>query len=114
MTRYLLMIATPETPMSDVDWAAMLGEYDRFGEWLAGNGWARGGDALQPSSTATTVSVRDGRRIITDGPFAETKEQLAGYFVVEVPTIEDAVEAAARIPGASLGHVEVRALVEFD
>lgn len=116
MTRYLLLINTPEpdVPPPDAEWQAMLAEYDRFGTWLGEQGWARGGDALQPSSTATTVSVRGGQRIVTDGPFAETKEQLGGYFLVDVPSIDDAVEAASRIPGAALGHIEVRALIEFE
>jgi len=70
--------------------------------------------ALRPPETARTVSVRDGSAVVTDGPFIDTKEQLGGYFVMELPDREAALEFAATIPGASDGHVEVRALVDFD
>ena len=112
--RYLLLIAdgTPERPPTEDEWRAMLGEYATFGTWLAGRGWDRGGEALEPAETATTVSVRDGRRIVTDGPFAETKEQLAGYYVIDVPSLDDAIEAASRIPGARSGRIEVRPIRE--
>ena len=76
-------------------------------------GWLLGGEALQDVATATTVSVRDGRRIVTDGPFAETKEHLGGYYLMEAPSLDDAIEAAARIPGARFGKVEVRPIMEM-
>ena len=99
--RYLLMIyeEPPATPPTDEEWAAMMPEYNAFGAWAAEKGWMLGGEALQDVSTATTVSVRDGRRIVTDGPFAETKEHLGGYYLIDAPTLDDAIEAAARIPG---------------
>lgn len=68
---------------------------------------------LHPTSTATSVRVRDGKRFVTDGPFAETREQLGGYFLVNVNSLEEATEIAARIPGARLGTVEVRPLLEI-
>ena len=66
---------------------------------------------LQPVSTATTVSVRDGETMVTDGPFAETKEVLGGYYLIDVETLDEALEWAAKIPSAQLGHIEVRPVV---
>jgi hypothetical protein len=71
-------------------------------------------DALQPTSSATIVRVRDGERLVTDGPFAETKEQLGGYYVLDVPSLDDALEWAAKIPSAEWGTIEVRPVVVFD
>jgi hypothetical protein len=115
MTRYMLLIAEGASTIQpgDPDWDAMMGEYNAFSGWLREQGWMLGGDALQPPETATTVQVRDGRRIVTDGPFAETKEQLGGYYVVDVPSLDDALEAAARIPGARMGRIEVREIAEL-
>ncbi|HEX5826652.1 MAG TPA: YciI family protein [Candidatus Limnocylindrales bacterium] len=114
MTRYLLLIADVEDrPQTEAEFAEMMGEYFAFGDWLKERGWDRGGEALEPSTTATTVSVRDGQRIVTDGPFAETKEQLGGYYVIDVPSLDDALDAAARIPGARTGRVEVRPIMEL-
>jgi hypothetical protein len=74
-------------------------------------GALRGGDALQPVSTATTIRIRDGKQMITDGPFAETKEQLAGFFLLECNDLEEAIAIAAMIPGAKYGSIEVRPLI---
>jgi hypothetical protein len=71
------------------------------------------GEALMPSSTATTVRVRDGQHLVTDGPFAETREVLGGYYVVEAPDLDAAIAIAAKIPGAQDGSVEIRPLVVF-
>jgi hypothetical protein len=113
--RYLLLIyeEPPATPPTDEEWAAIMPAYNAFGAWVAEKGWMQGGEALQDVSTATTVSVRDGRRIVTDGPFAETKEHLGGYYLIDAPSLDDAIEAAARIPGASTGKVEVRPIMEL-
>ncbi len=73
-----------------------------------------GGEALQPTTTATTVRVREGKTLTADGPFAETREQLGGYYMLECPDLDEAIEWAAKIPGASHGSVEIRPLVEFD
>jgi len=113
--QYLLLIyeenrraeATPE------DWQRMAQAYSAYGEWLAGTGWARGGDALRDVTDATTVAVRDGRRIVTDGPYAETKEILGGYFLIDAPDLDAAIEAAARIPGALTGKIEIRPIMEM-
>ena len=72
------------------------------------------GEALYPTQTATTVRVRDGERAVTDGPFAETKEQLGGFYVLECKDLDDAIEWAAKIPGAQFGSIEVRPVMVFD
>jgi hypothetical protein len=74
----------------------------------------RGGEGLQPTYTATSVRVRDGERLLTDGPFAETTEQLGGYYIVEVADADGAIEWAAKIPGAQTGTVEVRPVMDYD
>jgi hypothetical protein len=80
---------------------------------LAARGQYLTASPLQPVSTATSVRVRDGKRIVTDGPFAETREFLGGYYVIDVPSIEEAIRVAARHPGARVGTVEVRRIVEL-
>jgi hypothetical protein len=112
--RYLLLIygEPPATPPTDEEWAAMMPEYFAFTGWLRERGWFEGGEALQDVDTATTVSVQDGTRVVTDGPFAETKEVLGGYYLIDVPSLDDAIEAAARIPGARQGKVEIRPIAE--
>jgi hypothetical protein len=111
MTRYLLLIA--DVPTGEAAMQAMRGEYNEFSRWLDEKGWVLGGEALKPAETATTVSMRDGHRIVTDGPFAETKEQLGGYYLIDVPSLDDAIEAAARVPGAQHGRVEIRPILEM-
>ena len=97
---------TPEAEAEMEAWFAVDGEMRESGAWL-------GGDALYPASTATTVRVRDGERMLSDGPFAETKEVLGGYYIVDVPDLDGAVEWAAKMPNVGRGSVEVRPLVEF-
>lgn len=111
--QYLLLIyeEPPATEVSPDQFNAMMGEYDACTAWLRETGQFVGGEALQPVSDATTVSVRDGRRIVTDGPFAETKEHLGGYYLIDVPDLDAAIEAAARIPGARFGKVEIRPIL---
>jgi hypothetical protein len=82
--------------------------YGEFAQWVEGKGWMRGGSRLHPTSEATTVRVREGKTLSTDGPFAETKEQLGGYFLIECDDLDQAIDAASRIPGAARGSVEVR------
>jgi hypothetical protein len=112
--RYLLLIyeEPPPTPPTDEEWAAMMPEYLAYGGWLREKGWMVGGEALQDADTATTVAVRDGNRVVTDGPFAETKEVLGGYYLIDVPSLDDAIDAAARIPGARSGKIEIRPIAE--
>lgn len=80
---------------------------------LAAKGQFLGADPLQPVATATSVKIREGKRLVTDGPFAETREHLGGYFLVDVPNLDSALAIAARIPGARKGTVEVRPVFEL-
>jgi len=114
MTQYLLLIYGDETAMADAteaDFAVMMKEYGEYTQWLIDQGWMRGGDALHDSAQATSVRVQGGERLVTDGPFAETKEQLGGYYVLEVDNLDDAIEAAARCPGAQRGTMEIRPIM---
>jgi hypothetical protein len=113
--KYLLAIYADEAEwgaLSDDDRQAMYVEYARFAEDMGRRGMMIDGAELRPTAAATTVRVRDGRTLVTDGPFAETKEQLGGYFVVECDSIDDAIEAAGQLPTARHGCIEVRPLVE--
>jgi hypothetical protein len=92
---------------------AMSGEYFAFTEDIRKSGHMLGGDALQPTATATTVRVRNGKVSTTDGPFAETKEQLGGFYLIEARDLNDAIQIASRIPGARTGSVEVRPIMVF-
>lgn len=115
--RYLLLIYGDEGAYADArpeDMTAMTAEYMAFGEAATAEGILRAGDALQPSGTATTVRVREGETLLSDGPFAETHEQLGGFYMVECDTLDQAIGAAKRIPGARTGSVEVRPIMEFD
>ena len=111
---YLLLIYEGEKRwqgMNDAEIGAEVGEYNAFGNEFAGK--IKGGNALQPTGTATSVRVRDGKRMTTDGPFAETKEQLGGYYLVDAPDLDAAIEMAAKIPGARYGTIEVRPIMMF-
>ena len=88
-----------------------LAQYRAFGEEFRAE--IKGGNALQPTSTATTVRVRDGKRLVTDGPFAETKEQLAGFYLVDASDLDAAINIAAKIPGSRFGSIEVRPVMTF-
>ena len=100
--------------MSDDEKNAVYGEYGAFTKSIQESGNMVAGDALQPTSTATTVRVRDGETLMTDGPFAETKEQLGGYYLIEAKDADEALAIAARIPSAKYGSIEVRPVVVFD
>ena len=115
--QYLLLIYGPEVDMSQFspeDVALEMKAWTSYTEWLKGQGWFVGGEALQPIATATTVRERDGKTVTTDGPFAETKEQLGGFYLVDCPNLDDALEAASRIPSVSRGSIEVRPIQTFD
>ncbi len=86
----------------------MMADYGTFTQGIVQNGNFKGGERLRPVSTATTVRVRDGKILITDGPFAETREQLGGFYLIDAKNLDEATAIAARIPGARLGSVEVR------
>jgi hypothetical protein len=114
--RYLLMICTEETAdeaSSPEEQAAGMAEYGAFAEEMGRRGILQGGERLRPTTDATTVRVRDGETVTSDGPFAETKEQVGGYFVVECKDLDEAIEVAAKIPGARFGSVEVRPIWEM-
>ncbi len=115
--RYLLLIYENEarfpTDPSELD-QAELGEYLALTERTQAAGQYVAGEALQPTSTATTVRVRDGQMITTDGPFAETKEQLGGFYMIEAQDLDEAVELARQIPAARTGCVEVRPIMPLD
>ena len=109
--QYLLMIYQNEAEYAKNDAATsqkMLEEYTAFTQSIIQSGNFKAGDRLRPVSTATTVRVRDGKTLTTDGPFAETREQLAGYYLVEAKDLDAALGIAARIPGARFGSIEVR------
>jgi hypothetical protein len=93
---------------SEAEQAAVYERYTAFADAARDKGQLAGGGELAHSSTATTVRVRDGETLVTDGPFVETKEALAGFFVFECDTLDDALDAAAQIPGAQHGAIEVR------
>jgi hypothetical protein len=90
-----------------------MGEYFAFTEAIRKSGHYLSGEALQPVQTATTVRIRNGKLSTTDGPFAETKEQLGGYYLINARDLNDAIQVASRIPSAKLGSVEVRPIQEF-
>lgn len=92
---------------------AYWGAYSAYGQALGQAGVAAGGNCLHPSATATTVRIRDGKRTVQDGPFADTKEQIGGLFVIDVPNLDAAIEWAARCPSASRAGVEIRPIVEM-
>ena len=114
--QYLLMIYRSEAElfkMNDTDCQKLTTEYGTFTESIIKSGHFKAGDGLQPSTTATTVRVRDGKVLTTDGPFAETREQLGGYYLVEAKDLDAAIAIAARIPGAKNGSVEVRPIMIY-
>ena len=109
--QYLLLIYGNEAAMNhatESDRNAMFAAYGAFTGSIVKSGQMVAGEALQPSSTATTVRVRDGKTLKTDGPFAETREQLGGYYLVDAKDLDEAIGIAARIPGAHHGAIEVR------
>jgi len=112
---YLLLIYADEAagPPSGADAEAMHAAYRSFTEGIAASGALRAGDALEPVAMATTVRVRGGDVVVTDGPFAETKEQLGGYYLVECADLDAAIEIAAQIPGASYVSIEIRPIMSL-
>jgi hypothetical protein len=114
--QYMLLIYDDETQwttMSEEDSGAMMREYFSYTEALKAAGNYVAGDALQPTGTAKSVRVRDGELTTTDGPFAETKEQFGGYYLIDVDSEEEALDWAAKIPSAKLGTIEVRPVMVF-
>ena len=115
--QYLLMIYRSEAEAGKIDAAArqeMAAEYGAFTQSIIQSGNFKAGDALQPATTATTVRVRDSKILTTDGPFAETREQLGGYYLIEAKVLDAALGIAARIPGARTGSIEVRPIMVYN
>lgn len=115
--RYLCLIYDEEKKMagmSNADMEAFTGEYFAFTDSIRKSGHHLAGEALQPVQTATTVRVRNGRLSTTDGPFAETKEQLGGFYMINAKDLNEAIQIASRIPSARTGSIEVRPIMEFD
>ena len=115
--QYLLLIYDSEAKQAEMqgeERQAFMQEYFGYTQALKEAGAFVAGDALQSVSTATSVRVRDGERMVTDGPFAETKEQLGGYYLVEAENLDAAIEWASKIPSARMGTIEVRPLMTFD
>ncbi|HXJ63502.1 MAG TPA: YciI family protein [Actinomycetota bacterium] len=113
--KYALLIYGEEgswDALSDDEREAEYRRYSEFGDWLRERGWNLGGEELASSSSATCVRVEGSRTESTDGPYAETKEQLGGFYLIECENLDQAIEAAARIPAASRGTIEVRPIVD--
>ena len=115
--QYLLLIYRSEAELGKMNAAArqeMMTDYGAFTQSIVQSGHFKAGDGLQPATTATTVRVRDGKTLTTDGPFAETREQLGGYYLVEAKDLDTALGIAARIPGAKEGSIEVRPVMIYE
>ncbi len=112
--QYLCLIYYAErawSEMSEAERGKMFGEYGAFTQEIKSSGNFKAGEALMPTSTATTVRVRDGKTTTTDGPFAETREQLGGFYLIEAKDLDEATAIAARIPSAQNGSIEVRPIM---
>ena len=115
--KYLCLIYENEKlydTMSEADTNSMMAEYFAFTNKHRESGHVLAGEALQPTNTATTVRMRNGKISTTDGPFAETREQLGGYYLLEAKDLNEAIQIAAKIPAARTGSIEVRPIMEFD
>ena len=114
--RYMLLIYTDESyygQMSEADMQADMQKWFEYDGAIKSSGSCSMGDALQPTATATSVTDKDGQPLVTDGPFAETKEQLGGYYLLDVPDLDEAIKWAHRCPGARAGTIELRPIQEF-
>ena len=114
--KYMLLIYDEEKKfdtMAQADLQKMMEEYGKFSQKVVESGKHQSSGRLQPSTNATTVRLRDGKRLVTDGPFAETREQLGGYYLVEAKNLDEAIDLAAQIPSARAGSIEVRPLFEI-
>jgi hypothetical protein len=115
LVQYALLIYGPErqSEPDPEETSAMMAEYEVFNQHLRDRGAYGAAEALWPTNTASSVRVRDGQTLTTDGPFAETKEALGGFYVVEAADLDEAIAYAARVPGAKTGTVEIRPVVDF-
>ena len=111
--KYMLLIYADEKAWTEAERQQCYGESKQLAHTLKANGQFLATSPLQPVSTATTVQVRNGKRLVTDGPFAETREQLGGFFMVDAKNLDEAIDIAGRIPGARKGTVEIRPALEI-
>jgi hypothetical protein len=111
--KYMLLIYADEQAWSEAERKQCYGDSTQLAHQLKSNGQYLAASPLQPVSTATSVQVRDGKRLVTDGPFAETREQLGGYFLVDARDLDEAIAIASKIPAAQKGTVEIRPVVEI-
>ena len=114
--RYALLICTEEklqNELSEDEAAAQTAAYMAWGEEMGARGVLQGGERLRPTTSATTVRVRDGETLTSDGPFAETKEQMGGFYLVDCKDLDEAIDVASKIPGAAHGSIEVRPIWEM-
>ncbi len=113
--KYMLLICEEEQGwmnLGETELQQIMAEYRQFTQQIKSSGQYLDGAQLQPTSAATSVRLRNGRRMVTDGPFAETREQLGGYYLIDAKDLDEAIALAARIPAARTGTVEVRPLME--
>lgn len=115
--RYLCLIYDSEAELEKMPKEAseaFMGEYFAFTDDVRGSGHYVAGEALKPVATATTIRIRNGKLSATDGPFAETREQLGGFYLIEARDLNDAIQIASRIPSARIGSIEIRPVVNFE
>ena len=113
--QYMLLIYQNEAQRpGEAELGKVMQEYMAFTQDIVKAGKFKAGDPLEPTNTATTVRVREGKTLTTDGPFAETREQLGGYYIVDAKDLDEAIAIAARIPGARFGSIEVRPIRKID
>ena len=112
--QYLLLIYENENNRAAPDRSKMMEEYGKFTKSIIESGNFKAGDALQPTSTATTVRVKDGKPVTTHGPFAETREALLGYYLIDAKDLDQALSIAARVPSAKIGSIEVRPIMVYN
>lgn len=111
--KYMLLIYMSEDAMNEAEREQCYKDSTQLAQDLEANGQYLSANPLQPVATATSVRVRNGKRLVTDGPFAETREQLGGYFLIDAKDLDEAMNVAARIPAAQKGTVEIRPVIEI-
>lgn len=115
--KFMLILASDPTLEPDPtspDFEAYMGEWFAYSQALEAAGIEFSGEALQGTETATTVQIRDGQRVVTDGPFVESKEVVGGFYMIDVPDLDAALDWAAKIPNAPFGSIEVRPVMSFE
>jgi hypothetical protein len=114
--QYLLLIYSEEAtaPPAQDEIDASMAEWSAYDQAIRAAGVSSVGEGLHPSQAATTLRLKDGERVVTDGPFAETREVLGGFYLIDVPDLDTALDWAARCPGAKYGSIELRPVMEFD